>query len=490
MSMNNANEIMEGLVKSKNIYNLLANLYFLCSKEFITIYNFLQEDSNRRKFHSYLQNFKKELEPLSQDIFTTDFQKVIKILKRVKGASGKDCLIIAWSFLRAIDLTISNDRAFLKKMEAIWCDVSEPFGIKRYRFLFKPKNLILNMIKNKLPDHKLKSGIHIGQRIEDRLQNIIMYEELPGRKIRFGTIDKEVNELLNEQGKNLAFAVAPISCNYDYSFKRFDSSEGVPYVFDEIKNRQEIKALIDALLRRCIREDVHIVVFPELTIDGPLREYLSGWLRDNNTARKIIMVIAGSYHMLENEGKEKYVNSSMIYRFDGRELWKQEKMHQFQLDEEDISELRTSTGSGLQNFKNLFNVTDLKGWEHIQISDTLVLYDSPVGRMAVAICLDFIVRENMKLLLEPHANIIFVPAMSASLKKMEIANKHLGTFGAASIFCANSCWLLTGGEKKNLNFDHTSYIYLPYKGRLRRLKCHSDCNCLQCTLEIIRISEI
>ena len=108
----------------------------------------------------------------------------------------------------------------------------------------------------------------------------------------------------------------------------------------------------------------------------------------------------------------------------------------------------------------------------------------------MTICLDFFVKENLRQLLDPHANIIFVPAMSSSLKKMEAANVSLGNFGAASAFCSNSCWIVTGGDKGNFNPKNAGYIYIPCKNGFRRLNCRPECGCSECTPEIFRVSQI
>jgi len=493
------NAVKEGLLQSKDIFNLLANLYSFCSDKFIPIYNLLQDELGQQKFRDCFHTFKQELlETMSLDIFITNFQKVLGVLKKNKESTENDYLISLWAFLKAIDWAVSDDTVYLNKMRAIKCKTSEPFEQKKYRLLLKPRNLIFNTIENEMVMGKIKTGIDIGQRIEDQLQKISLYEELSGRKIKFKLADLIVNELLLNQGTNLAFAVSPICYDYKYSFKRFED-EGFPrhsahFIFRKINNWKEIARVIDTRLKECINENVHIVVFPELSIDEDLRKHISNWLKTNNRDMKIIMVIAGSYHILQDKREAKYENSCIVYRFDGKELWEQKKMNRFQLDEEDIKELRAFKWSGLQSFIKLFRASDRRGEEHIEISDTLVLYDSPIGRMAVAICLDFIVKENVRLLLDPQVNIVFLPTMSFSLKKMKSTNFTLGNFGAASVFCANSCWIRIGVEESKLegkfNSGLASYIYIPHKDDPKILKCSTDRDCLRCKPEIFRISEI
>jgi hypothetical protein len=226
-------EIKENLIQSTDIFNLLANLYFICATEFTTIYNLIQnEDDYKKKFDEYLNIYKYEMSDISLDIFDSDLSLIKDLLRKREVSNAKDFLICLWALLRAIDLIVSNEAIYLKTFKPIICRTSNYFGSKEFILLFKPKNLIFDTIKSKIPGGKIKIGFNIGQRIEDHLQKLILYEESLSRKIEIQTIDPLVNELLLEQSENLAIAVVPISCNFNYAFKPFNSSQGVPYVFD------------------------------------------------------------------------------------------------------------------------------------------------------------------------------------------------------------------------------------------------------------------
>jgi predicted amidohydrolase len=58
------------------------------------------------------------------------------------------------------------------------------------------------------------------------------------------------------------------------------------------------------------------------------------------------MVTAGSWHILKDDERETYVNSSVVFRYDGELLWEQEKMHQFQLNAGDIKKFLSSNLKG------------------------------------------------------------------------------------------------------------------------------------------------
>jgi hypothetical protein len=90
--------------------------------------------------------------------------------------------------------------------------------------------------------------------------------------------------------------------------------------------------------------------------------------------------------------------------------------------------------------------------------------------------------------------------MSISLTRMEKTDFDMGTWGRASVFCANSCWIVSGGDianlkdilkkmKKNRKKKRLlSYIYVPKIGGMWELDCQKE-SCEQCKPLIYRISK-
>ncbi|MGD2091811.1 MAG: nitrilase-related carbon-nitrogen hydrolase [Candidatus Aminicenantes bacterium] len=505
-------EMKQTLSSSEDIFNLLGNLYYICSEKFTHINNLIFSRQKGEYLKHYMI-FKESLWKNGGDIFHADFKKLKELLKGVLQDDGDIFLIKVWSFLKAIDWAVGDDAIHLRSIDDLYCKNSFASGPKRYRLLFKPRNLIFDSIKDDSPDGVLKINIDIGQRIDDRLGKLIFYEEHSSRKIKIQQIDPVVDGLLAAQGKDLAFAVAPICCDFHYLFDPFrkqDEPHEVYYIFNQIENQEMIAKIISRILETCRKEDVGIVVFPELTINGYLRRHISQWLEKHNTDRKIIMVIAGSYHFPIDGKKDEFENTSVVYRYDGKPLmvdvgksqeeWEQKKMHRFQLNEKDIKFLLNPATKGFAEFKKIFRPGDKKAGENITIADTLKIVDSSIGRMGICICLDYFVKENQKLLVDPHVNLIFVPAMSISLTRMEKTDFDMGTWGMASVFCANSCWIISGGDidnlgeilkkmKKNKKEKRLlSYIYVPKIGGTWELDCQKK-SCEQCKPLIYRISK-
>lgn len=161
-----------------------------------------------------------------------------------------------------------------------------------------------------------------------------------------------------------------------------------------------------------------------------------------------------------------------------------------EMDESDLKKLKSSKEKGFEKFRELLENSSRKSWEKIDISNKLTIYDSAIGRMAITICLDYFVKEKEKLLIEPHVNLIFVPSMSRSLRRMNISNLDYGTFGMGSIFCANSCWVISGGEKNNFKSKNASYIYIPKIEGLTKSDCQGKCDCQNCNFTIFRITQV
>jgi hypothetical protein len=157
--------IKKNLLQSADIFNLLANLYFICATEFTTIYNLLQnEDDYKEKFVENLHSYKQEMLDTAPDIFDADFLKTMRLLKKLNTLNVNDFLIHLWAFLRAIDLIASDEAIYLRTFRTIKCRTSNYFGLKEFLLLFKPKNLIFDTIKSNIPEGKIKIGFNIGQR--------------------------------------------------------------------------------------------------------------------------------------------------------------------------------------------------------------------------------------------------------------------------------------------------------------------------------------
>jgi predicted amidohydrolase len=484
----------EQILRSTDILNLLGNLYVLCAREFTGIYNHIQ--NNREgclDFFTIYQAFQEEIRQICEeqgtfDVFKLEIKGILdKLPENCNGAQSFP--VTAWALLKALDISMGEAPHHLSAMDSVMiCKASPALGNHRFRLLFKPENLIWEMLQE--ADIMIRTGDNIGIRIEDHLKKLIFYREDLTRRIKINRLNKKVDIPLAQRETELAIAISPICCSFDYSFESFRSNGTVPYVFSGINNKEKIKPFIDRALNQCLDENVAIVVFPELTIDSNLRKYIADWLRLNNSEQRILMVIAGSFHFPvngENGTDGKYVNSSVAFAYDGQELWKQEKMHPFKLTEQEIKKMFENSKNG--RFKEMFNKDDTEGRERIEISDTLEVIESSIGRMATLICLDLIVKEKGLLVVNPGINMIFAPTMSRTLSRMVGAAREFGTNQQASVFCANSCWVISGGRLENVDNKNTGFIYTPKSRGFEKIDCNRK-DCAKCRLHYIRVGNL
>jgi len=82
------------------------------------------------------------------------------------------------------------------------------------------------------------------------------------------------------------------------------------------------------------------------------------------------------------------------------------------------------------------------GCEDITQSEVLEVLDTPLGRLATPICLDFCGEQLRDLLVDACVNLLFVPAMTPQMKPFVDRARDLGTQNRAATFAVNSTWLL------------------------------------------------
>lgn len=199
-------------------------------------------------------------------------------------------------------------------------------------------------------------------------------------------------------------------------------------------------ARLTVLLDRATKEKTDILLFPELSFTRALLHQLQNELEDRHRAAPIIkLVIAGTLRDDER-------NVCHVLGPDGAVLWQQPKMNRFVLEP---GELRTAPEP----------IPELGGVEDIDISDRAIrVADLPFGRLAVLVCLDFILPETHSLLANMQVNCIFVPAMTRTRRRFEtLAWAHAAASQATTFFCnAPNC--------PGFRASARSFVLTPLKG--------------------------
>lgn len=209
-------------------------------------------------------------------------------------------------------------------------------------------------------------------------------------------------------------------------------------------------------LEAAIRENVDVLVLPELTIDKALLEFLQNWLLEKNMsiinkgANGLLMVVAGSFHREESDGK--IYNVSTVFNYKGDILTTQKKIQRYSFDSADVKKNAS--------LKTLLKTSDYGGYECIEAFDAIHCIDTPIGRIAVCICIDYFHENHTEALKQSGVTVFLVPAMSHQNNRFVHIAKTLGGTNRASSFIANSSYL----AKKDgdlVHKDGASFFYLP-----------------------------
>ena len=136
------------------------------------------------------------------------------------------------------------------------------------------------------------------------------------------------------------------------------------------------------------------------------------------------------------------------------------KMNALRMTRENLDHLRgLGDVARFRAFLALFSKETEQGVERIWTGRELLLFDLPIGRAALVICLDYLADDDVRMLQDLGVDLVFAPAMSPGTTAFHGTNTRLGTYCQATAFCANSAWIVPdGGEEEG-----TSYVYLPMK---------------------------
>jgi len=267
---------------------------------------------------------------------------------------------------------------------------------------------------------------------------------------------KELDRRLRKTG-DLRIGLASPFANLDYVV-RSDAARcgdrGTPYRFAEVapESRAEARESLAGILADCARHEIDLLCFPELTLDAGLLHDLRLLLGTRNPARHPLLTVAGSFHADSDDG---WVNRCRVLGAAGTVLFSQDKCVAYSLPGAQTTERLCAT----------LGIDNRGGYEDITQCATLQILDSPLGRLATPICLDFCGDELHGLLVESCVNLLLVPAMTPRMELFHERARDLGTQNRAATFVVNSAWLLrqmgVSDEPKHLLLAYLPGMHLP-----------------------------
>ncbi|MBA4393610.1 MAG: hypothetical protein C0407_08670 [Desulfobacca sp.] len=324
----------------------------------------------------------------------------------------------------------------------------------------KPENPIYKYLDE---DEKIRRPEEVGVNISEFTEifkKITILEELNPQILlkKPNRVLMETNDYLRKRiSKGFKIAVSPFFTDLEFETESFPADlpdQRTPYTFKKVINFDLAEKALFLLLKRCLDEEINILVLPELTIDEALLISLKEWLRENNREKVssgsggLIMVIAGSFHVPDEEDIR---NAAPVLNHRGDVLWTQNKYQIFSLSSADIRKN--------PEIKKILRISDLGGYEKIKSSEGFTAVDTPLGRICVCICLDFFHQDNFEVFRLSGANVFFVPAMSDTNIQFIETSKHLGRTNLAATFISLASFLPQKIEKT------ASFRYIPSRSQ-------------------------
>lgn len=227
-------------------------------------------------------------------------------------------------------------------------------------------------------------------------------------------------------------------------------ADGTPYRFSELAldHLDVARSTLAQILNRCAEGRVDILCFPELTLDTTLLGELRLLLETRNQNQHPLLVVAGSFHV---DSGGRWVNRCRILSGRGEILASQDKCVFYR-----VPAIQAQASPGL---RALLGIDERGGYEDIDLSSTLNVLETPLGRLATPICLDFCGDQIRDLLVECGINLLLVPAMTPEMRPFQERARDLGTQSRAVTFVTNSGWLLR--QLGKLVPEELTLAYLP-----------------------------
>ncbi|QCT03682.1 hypothetical protein E6C60_2971 [Paenibacillus algicola] len=240
----------------------------------------------------------------------------------------------------------------------------------------------------------------------------------------------------------------------EYDWHSEDRGHGETlFHFKEVQResyRESVLQAVQALAERM----PHFIMLPELTTPFGLQDQI-GQLFSSGKADGLVM--PGSFHVSGEElgdGHEpgRVYNYSQVWSKNGRKLVGVYKMNRFEF---------TAKEPCCESLKPYLKS---KGVEQIDYTHrTLQLIETPMGLVAVLICVDAIVDQVEQILKDYHVALVFVMAMTGNPggSHFEEKMKRLGKCNqAVTVVCNNPLGLQLTGK------SHTVVVYFPLPNKV------------------------
>ena len=217
-----------------------------------------------------------------------------------------------------------------------------------------------------------------------------------------------------------------------------------------LKNLEQVIGWVVDYIQLAVKENVAVLMFPELTVPQPILEVISEELRSMATGSSLLqMVIAGSFHFAKDatagpgatdlHAIANYQNRAAVFDSNGQ------IMEMFSHTKLQYVNIRDKSGKRLI--------------EDIAVAKVLRLVDTPWGIQTVVICLDFAQGDGTGL---PWAtlpvNWVWVPAMSREDTPFIGPAKTIALANTSVVAVANQASADFGGAELGGVIGHSGFV--------------------------------
>lgn len=256
-----------------------------------------------------------------------------------------------------------------------------------------------------------------------------------------------------ESLQKLRIALAPYDSGFIPEIVAYErtAEKKIPFRYSRIK-KPSLKVMtqkVEAVLTSARDNEADILIFPELSVDQDAFTKIRGFLAMNNAPDQIKLVVAGSFHFERDLGG--YENRATMLDWQGNIVWRHHKLQRYMLRSAEIE------GSPHKDvLLELFQAgpdDDLE--ENIHTDYPLSFADTPIGRMATLICLDYLQGRVCESVGRLNCHYLWVPAMTTSASTFESHARDI--YGAkhqvlSACAASLSCCEMIGSECKDLSF--------------------------------------
>ncbi len=464
-SPESAIRILNTLHEINNPYSLLVSLFHVCNTNYRDIENLIKNRTNQtyKNFADSLKN--KFANCFDEDEFASGKISLEPLSPETLANPNLAKIYIA-TLLSSLDMglygLISEDDNYSSFFEEA---ANNPNYYSEYTCIFDKEKYFLVPAPCQLLTSSESQDWILDPHNRLLFFHTVFPKRIEGVEVEAFPLSKEGRSIYQDLSKSKKIKIACPAPDKKFEFESssqlFIDSKTSKFVFKKIKDESLESAweMLLNTLESCKKNNVDIIVFPELTIDSELLNRIQNWLgKENFNSPKedelpdppIKMVVAGSFHF--EETSKGFFNRCVVLDYAGSLLWKHEKLTPFSFSPnfEDDTHTSTKLAKALmsnEDIEKAKNQNEFKIKEDILHGGKITFCDAIWGRMATPICRDYIDDYFIQACKKVRANFFAVPMMSYGFSYFlnTAKNKYAREVTALTFFCPSE-WILNWSE--------------------------------------------